>query len=264
MPNWIALKWAVFFFYVNTGYRIALTDDQALSPQLQFSFGQGKAVSDMSLFLAKLCFILTEGRVTRNLSALHPPVLYLLAVLTNLFTRLPSVDDKIMDTSRGVLPNLIERKSQGIYLPRCDLSSVWASFLLDHHYAQLSWPAQIDRNSCCLRFWRFRMYVHHRLAFQDKIVWPRNYPAIDAYKPQVSCNAFKVYHCLTIFVQDATTNPSLILAAANKPNYAHLIDAAIIYGKEKGGDLDAQADHALDRLVRAATNIATTKLTVNC
>ncbi|KAF8706584.1 hypothetical protein AX14_013773 [Amanita brunnescens Koide BX004] len=59
-----------------------------------------------------------------------------------------------------------------------------------------------------------------------------DFESIDAYKPQ-----------------DATTNPSLILAAANKPNYAHLIDAAIIYGKEKGGDLDAQADHALDRLL---------------
>ncbi|KAF8329006.1 transaldolase [Amanita rubescens] len=59
-----------------------------------------------------------------------------------------------------------------------------------------------------------------------------DFESIDVYKPQ-----------------DATTNPSLILAAANKPNYAHLIDAAIKYGKERGGDLDAQADHALDRLL---------------
>lgn len=53
--------------------------------------------------------------------------------------------------------------------------------------------------------------------------------------------------------QDATTNPSLILAAANKPGYAHLIDAAIEYGKQKGGDLDAQASAAVDRLVRYST-----------
>ena len=41
------------------------------------------------------------------------------------------------------------------------------------------------------------------------ILW---FLAIDAYKPQ-----------------DATTNPSLILAATKKPNYAKLIDVAIDY-----------------------------------
>ena len=33
---------------------------------------------------------------------------------------------------------------------------------------------------------------------------------------------------------DATTNPSLILAAANLPEYQHLIDDAILYGKKNG------------------------------
>ncbi|OAQ67095.1 transaldolase [Pochonia chlamydosporia 170] len=47
--------------------------------------------------------------------------------------------------------------------------------------------------------------------------------------------------------QDATTNPSLILAAANK--YPKLMETAIAYGKEKGGDIDSQVDHALDRLL---------------
>jgi len=49
--------------------------------------------------------------------------------------------------------------------------------------------------------------------------------------------------------QDATTNPSLILAASKKPEYAHLIDAAIAYGKEHGTDLESQVDAALDRLL---------------
>ena len=35
--------------------------------------------------------------------------------------------------------------------------------------------------------------------------------------------------------QDATTNPSLILSASQKPEYAKLIDEAIAYGKKKGG-----------------------------
>lgn len=34
--------------------------------------------------------------------------------------------------------------------------------------------------------------------------------------------------------QDATTNPSLILAAVKQEAYAKLIDVAIKYGKEKG------------------------------
>jgi transaldolase len=49
--------------------------------------------------------------------------------------------------------------------------------------------------------------------------------------------------------QDATTNPSLILAASKKPEYAKLIDAAIEYAKSQGGDIDSQVEHALDRLL---------------
>jgi transaldolase len=49
--------------------------------------------------------------------------------------------------------------------------------------------------------------------------------------------------------QDATTNPSLILAAAKKPEYAALIDKAVEYGKKHGGTLDAQVDGALDNLL---------------
>ena len=54
--------------------------------------------------------------------------------------------------------------------------------------------------------------------FLDEIL--TRYPAIGKYKPQ-----------------DATTNPSLILAAAKKPEYAHLIDAAVAYGKQHGSSL---------------------------
>ncbi|KAI0894099.1 transaldolase-like protein [Annulohypoxylon nitens] len=49
--------------------------------------------------------------------------------------------------------------------------------------------------------------------------------------------------------QDATTNPSLILAASKKPEYAKLIDSAVEYAKGKGGDVDSQVDAALDRLL---------------
>jgi transaldolase len=59
-----------------------------------------------------------------------------------------------------------------------------------------------------------------------------DFESIDVYKPQ-----------------DATTNPSLILAAAGKPGYARLIDAAVAYGKAKGGSVEEQTSAAVDRLL---------------
>jgi len=49
--------------------------------------------------------------------------------------------------------------------------------------------------------------------------------------------------------QDATTNPSLILAASKKPDYAALIDQAVEYAKKHGGSKEEQVDAALDRLL---------------
>ncbi|KAJ9603973.1 sedoheptulose-7-phosphate:D-glyceraldehyde-3- phosphate transaldolase [Cladophialophora chaetospira] len=49
--------------------------------------------------------------------------------------------------------------------------------------------------------------------------------------------------------QDATTNPSLILAASKKPEYAKLIEPAVEYGKQHGGNIDEQVDATLDRLL---------------
>ncbi|KAI0162015.1 transaldolase [Xylariaceae sp. FL1272] len=49
--------------------------------------------------------------------------------------------------------------------------------------------------------------------------------------------------------QDATTNPSLILAASKKPEYAKLIDEAVAYAKKQANDVDQQVDIALDSLL---------------
>jgi len=59
-----------------------------------------------------------------------------------------------------------------------------------------------------------------------------DFATIDKYKPQ-----------------DATTNPSLILAASKKPEYAKLIDIAVRYGKQQNGTIDEQVDASLDRLL---------------
>jgi len=49
--------------------------------------------------------------------------------------------------------------------------------------------------------------------------------------------------------QDATTNPSLILAAAKKTDYAKLIDAAVEQGKQINGSLDEKVEATLDALL---------------
>ncbi|RAH47873.1 sedoheptulose-7-phosphate:D-glyceraldehyde-3-phosphate transaldolase TAL1 [Aspergillus aculeatinus CBS 121060] len=49
--------------------------------------------------------------------------------------------------------------------------------------------------------------------------------------------------------QDATTNPSLILAASKKPEYASLIDKAVEQGKKEGKTVDEQVDATLDNLL---------------
>jgi len=59
-----------------------------------------------------------------------------------------------------------------------------------------------------------------------------DFATIDKYKPQ-----------------DATTNPSLILAASKKPEYAALIDKAVAYGKKNGKSVDDQVDATLDNLL---------------
>ena len=49
--------------------------------------------------------------------------------------------------------------------------------------------------------------------------------------------------------QDATTNPSLILAASKKPEYSKLIDIAIKYADDKGSNPKEKAVIAMDRLL---------------
>ncbi|MES2199309.1 MAG: transaldolase [Chlamydiota bacterium] len=47
---------------------------------------------------------------------------------------------------------------------------------------------------------------------------------------------------------DATTNPSLILAAAGKLEYQSLIDDAIAFGKQKGSSPELIKNHAMEKL----------------
>lgn len=47
---------------------------------------------------------------------------------------------------------------------------------------------------------------------------------------------------------DATTNPSLLLAASKMPQYKHLLEKAVQYGKGNGSNLDEQVSAAMDKL----------------
>jgi transaldolase len=47
---------------------------------------------------------------------------------------------------------------------------------------------------------------------------------------------------------DATTNPSLIYAAAQMPEYQHLIDDAVEYGRKVGGCESEKFSHIIDKL----------------
>ncbi|CAG8727333.1 5178_t:CDS:2, partial [Acaulospora morrowiae] len=49
--------------------------------------------------------------------------------------------------------------------------------------------------------------------------------------------------------QDATTNPSLILAATQKPQYSRLIDDAVEYAKGKEGSVEEKVEWATDKLL---------------
>jgi len=47
---------------------------------------------------------------------------------------------------------------------------------------------------------------------------------------------------------DATTNPSLIYAASQKKEYAHLVDAAVEYGRKAGNNIKTKLAESLDML----------------
>lgn len=59
-----------------------------------------------------------------------------------------------------------------------------------------------------------------------------DFEAIIAYKPQ-----------------DATTNPSLLFLAAQKPQYAHLVDAALQVAAQSSGDEAARTEAFMDNLL---------------
>jgi len=48
--------------------------------------------------------------------------------------------------------------------------------------------------------------------------------------------------------QDSTTNPSLVFAASGLPQYQHLVDDAVAYGKKHGDTVAKQVENAIDKI----------------
>jgi len=48
--------------------------------------------------------------------------------------------------------------------------------------------------------------------------------------------------------QDSTTNPSLVFAASSLPQYQHLVDDAVAYGKKHGDNIAKQVENAIDKI----------------
>jgi transaldolase len=47
---------------------------------------------------------------------------------------------------------------------------------------------------------------------------------------------------------DGTTNPSLIYAASQKPEYAHLVEASVVYGRKQGSTFESKLAESMDML----------------
>lgn len=113
--------------------------------------------------------------------------------------------------------------------PRRRIKSV--SYSVNH--VNYSGATEVHDN-CCRRHGRLRRYQKNNVcvsALFDTlrwILWRFLLPAIAQYKPT-----------------DATTNPSLVLAAALKEQYAKVVDEAVSYGKQHGKYVVFTADTRL-------------------
>ncbi|XP_078662848.1 transaldolase-like [Branchiostoma floridae x Branchiostoma belcheri] len=73
--------------------------------------------------------------------------------------------------------------------------------------------------------------LDHLKEFTTVVADTGDFDAIGQYKPQ-----------------DATTNPSLLLAAADMPQYQSIVDDAIQYGLKNGKTIDEQLTETMDKL----------------
>ena len=66
--------------------------------------------------------------------------------------------------------------------------------------------------------------------------------------PKVLISSVPIFKWCVFFFQDATTNPSLILAASNMDAYKELVDKAVAFGTAFDGSTDEKVEKAVDKM----------------
>ena len=78
-------------------------------------------------------------------------------------------------------------------------------------------------------------------------LWP---PAVRSHRwqPPLTSSVLSAAGIAAFTPQDATTNPSLVYAASQLPQYASVVSDAVEYGRAQSTDLNEQVVHACDKL----------------
>lgn len=133
--------------------------------------------------------------------------------------------------------DLVPTTLSGSHCPSCSGPSAHllpgfslCCFLIVH--AAASWPAfcvkcghTLAQKTCLTLFTRLGLTGVGPGCWLEAST-PLNFPAFHNYFP-IAIDEYKP--------QDATTNPSLILAAAQMPTYQELVEEAVAHGRRLGG-----------------------------
>uniref|UniRef100_A0A3B4EPI8 Transaldolase n=2 Tax=Pygocentrus nattereri TaxID=42514 RepID=A0A3B4EPI8_PYGNA len=110
-------------------------------------------------------------------------------------------------------------------------SRLFPAHALRRRYKSLSVPPAIVMSESPDKRRKMESALDQLKKFTVVVADTGDFNAIEEYKPQ-----------------DATTNPSLILAAAKMPAYQQLVDQAIKYGIAQGGTEEEQVTNIMDKL----------------
>ncbi len=101
----------------------------------------------------------------------------------------------------------------------------YARAILINHFAKLVLPLFLKFKQCNMNL------LEQLKQFTQVVADTGDFESIAQFKPI-----------------DATTNPSLIYAASQKKEYAHLVEAAVNYGRKNGSNVESKLAESLDML----------------
>jgi hypothetical protein len=122
----------------------------------------------------------------------------------------------------------------------------------ERHLHSLPW---CDATVCCAAHLRSYQHVPPRGWWRERVPTYRCYhrPPSNCWLTATVARAGGVLCFVTGIAKftphDATTNPSLVKAAAMMDKYKHVVDDAVAYGKANASEASEQLDLAMDKLV---------------